>query len=80
MMLARVSIVGVAFEQLAKAATIAVRYSAVRVQGFSGDSSTREHAVLDYAMQQHRTFNAVALAYCLHWNKRYIMDYIKVSF
>jgi hypothetical protein len=50
---------------LAKAATIAIRYSAVRVQGFKdtsakaaslGSSVAEEHTVLDYAMQQSRLF------------------------
>lgn len=76
MMLARVSIVGVAYEELAKATTIAVRYSAVRLQGFKGDGKT-EHNVLDYTMQQYRTFKALALSYCLLWNRMYILAFIK---
>ena len=52
------------------------RYSAVRLQGFKG-KSTAEHNVLDYTMQQHRTFKALALAYCLLWNRLYITDFIK---
>ena len=76
MMLARVSIVGVAYEELAKATTIAVRYSAVRLQGFKGDGRT-EHNVLDYTMQQYRTFKALALSYCLLWNRMYILAFIK---
>ena len=27
--------------------------------------------VLDYQMQQYRTFKALSLAYCLLWNTRY---------
>jgi acyl-CoA oxidase len=77
MMLARTSIVRVAYTQCAKAATIAIRYSAVRLQGFKPGSSTEENFVLDYQMQQYRTFRALALAYCLLWNSRYIHRYIK---
>eukprot|EP00041_Stephanoeca_diplocostata_P030742 m.938171 g.938171 ORF g.938171 m.938171 type:complete len:669 (-) comp23816_c0_seq4:379-2385(-) len=77
MMLARVSIIAAAYEKLAQAATIAIRYSAVRQQGFSADGSGQEHYVLDYTMQQYRTFKAVALAYCLLWNRRYITDFIQ---
>ena len=77
MMLARTSIVRVAYTQCAKAATIAIRYSAVRLQGFKPGSSTDENYVLDYQMQQYRTFRALSLAYCLLWNSRYIHRYIK---
>lgn len=61
MMMARVAIVGIAFEELAKAATIAIRYSAVRRQGFAADGSggPNEHAVLDYSMQQYRTLKVL---------------------
>ena len=44
------SIVSVSYANLAQAVTIAVRYSAVRVQGFkdTGKDGGAEHAVLDY--------------------------------
>ena len=82
MMLARTSIIGLAFEELAKAVTIAVRYSAVRVQGFKnstkGNGVVQEEAtVLDWTMQAYRTMKGLSLAYCLLWNKRYIQDYIR---
>ncbi|UMM15031.1 hypothetical protein L5515_002619 [Caenorhabditis briggsae] len=47
---------------LAHALTIAVRYSAVRRQGFLKDKS-REVKVLDYQTQQHRLFPSIARAY-----------------
>ena len=52
MLLTRASWVQIAGGQLAKAATIAVRYSAVRKQGFvaSGD----ERQLLDYTVQRRR--------------------------
>ncbi|KAF1771588.1 hypothetical protein GCK72_003415 [Caenorhabditis remanei] len=48
--------------QLAHALVIAVRYSAVRRQGFLEDKS-REVKVLDYQTQQHRLFPSIARAY-----------------
>ena len=85
MMVARVSIVDIAYSTLAQAVTVAVRFSAVRRQGFKdttadtsgGTSIQSEHVVLDYQMQQYRIFKALSLAYCLLWNKRYIVDFIR---
>ncbi len=92
MMLARTSIVRIAYKMCAKATTIAVRYSAVRLQGFKAGTRTttatsdraadhrpeaREHYVLDYQMQQYRCFKALALSYCLLWSSRFIQGYIK---
>ena len=93
MMVARVSIVAIAHDMLAQAVTIAIRYSAVRRQGFkdtagggggggaaaaaAAEAAEAEHVVLDYQMQQYRTFKALGLAYCLLWNKKYIIDYIR---
>jgi acyl-CoA oxidase len=61
MMVARVSIVDIAYSTLAQAVTVAVRFSAVRRQGFKdttadtsgGTSIQSEHVVLDYQMQQY---------------------------
>ncbi|CAO4363332.1 unnamed protein product [Caenorhabditis nigoni] len=47
---------------LASALVIAVRYSAVRRQGYLEDKS-REVKVLDYQTQQHRLFPSIARAY-----------------
>ncbi|EGT32495.1 hypothetical protein CAEBREN_25370 [Caenorhabditis brenneri] len=47
---------------LGHALTIAIRYSAVRIQGFLEDKS-HEVKVLDYQTQQHRLFPAIARAY-----------------
>lgn len=83
MMLARTSIVGIAYKECAKAVTIAVRYSAIRKQGFkdsTGDAGIEkgeEHAVLDYQMQRYRTFKALSLAYCLLWSSRFLSKYIR---
>ena len=43
---------GSCFKANAMAATIAIRYSAVRRQGYTGNSDNSEMCVLDYAMQQ----------------------------
>ena len=78
MMLARTSIVRIAYKMCAKASTIAIRYSAVRKQGFkTGGVPDDEHVVLDYKMQQYRLFKGLAYSYCLLWNSRYIQTYIK---
>lgn len=77
MMLARTGIVRIAYKMCAKATTIAVRYSAVRLQGFKEKGLAEEHYVLDYQMQQYRLFKALALSYCLLWSSRYIQTYIK---
>eukprot|EP01027_Heterolobosea_sp_BB2_P010705 GEZU01015685.1.p1 GENE.GEZU01015685.1~~GEZU01015685.1.p1 ORF type:complete len:358 (-),score=48.02 GEZU01015685.1:35-1072(-) len=47
---------------LAKAATVAVRYSAVRRQ-FPGPSGKQERPVLDYSMQQYRVLPYLAACY-----------------
>ena len=63
---------------LARAATIAVRYSAIRIQGSDaanpkkltnskGESVTVETPVLDYTMQQYRLFPIIAQAYACHF-------------
>ncbi|KAF1771590.1 hypothetical protein GCK72_003417 [Caenorhabditis remanei] len=51
---------------LAHALTIAVRYSAVRRQGYLDDKS-REVKVLDYQTQQHRLFPSIARAYAFQF-------------
>lgn len=53
---------------LAKASTIAVRYSAVRRQGFSASGGERQ--VLDYTMQLRQLLPCVATAYAFHFTGR----------
>jgi acyl-CoA oxidase len=71
MMMSRMMIIAIAYRNLAQAATIAIRYSAVRRQGFvdAKDEEGGEHVVLDYQMQRYRTFKALSFAYCLFWNQ-----------
>ncbi|CAO3625184.1 unnamed protein product [Cunninghamella blakesleeana] len=62
---------------IARAATVAVRYSAIRSQGsdasnpkkitINGTEKTVETPVLDYTMQQYRLFPIIAQAYACHF-------------
>jgi len=81
MMGIRVALVSVSYQSLARAATIVIRYSCVRHQGFKQTKAANaidlgENVIMDYRMQQYRTYKALALAYTLYWNARYIRDYL----
>lgn len=83
MMQIRMMIVGWSFKDLSKAATIAIRYSCVRKQGFkdttaeiSAGGTAEENRVLDYQVQQYRTFKALAISYCFYWNAIYVAAYL----
>eukprot|EP00898_Chlorokybus_atmophyticus_P005642 jgi/Chlat1/6079/Chrsp4S06218 len=52
---------------LAKGLTIAIRYSAVRRQGFIDDKSIEENAILDYRMQQYRLLPLLAAAWAMRF-------------
>jgi acyl-CoA oxidase len=69
MVLMRTSIVAESAVQLAKACTIAVRYSAVRRQFFSESDPkpTQETKILDYQTQQHKLFPLVAQSFMIHF-------------
>ena len=69
----RVGFVTTAGAQLAKALTIAIRYSAVRRQGFPAEGVS-EPVVLDYQMQQHIMFTLLSQAFALHFTARYMSD------
>ncbi|GAB5036544.1 acyl-oxidase [Nannochloropsis oceanica] len=63
MMQVRAIIVVHSARELSKAATIAIRYSAVRHQGYDADDSgpvKREHQILDYPSQQYRLLPLLA--------------------
>eukprot|EP00899_Mesostigma_viride_P006607 jgi/Mesvir1/15948/Mv08266-RA.1 len=77
MIAVRVHFVRGAALHLSRAATIAVRYSAVRRQGGGGaaeggepEGLPRENQVLDYRTQQHRLLPLVAAAYAFHFTAR----------
>jgi acyl-CoA oxidase len=81
MMMMRVFNVAWAARDTSKAATIAIRYSCVRKQGFKDTTvvdgaASGENTIMDYSMQQYRTLKALSLAYMLFWNVRYLNGYL----
>ncbi|CAG8611514.1 1488_t:CDS:2, partial [Acaulospora colombiana] len=84
MVLVRAEIILHARIVLARAATIAVRYSAVRRQFVDKDKPNRlrngdivETPVLDYTMQQYRLFPVIAQAYTCHFTGKAIINLYK---
>eukprot|EP01062_Namystynia_karyoxenos_P070398 TRINITY_DN65780_c0_g1_i1.p1 TRINITY_DN65780_c0_g1~~TRINITY_DN65780_c0_g1_i1.p1 ORF type:complete len:730 (+),score=245.21 TRINITY_DN65780_c0_g1_i1:103-2190(+) len=79
MMIIRMGFVRSSAQWLGKAATIVVRYSCVRRQGFrdSGDATSGENVIMDYRNQQYTAFKAVGLAYMFLWNADYITDFLR---
>ncbi|KAF9578212.1 hypothetical protein BGW38_006109, partial [Lunasporangiospora selenospora] len=79
MVLIRASLVGYARLGLARSATIATRYSAIRRQFVDKDSPMKvdnkitETPVLDYSMQQYRLFPIIAAAYACHYTSKEMM-------
>jgi len=76
MMQVRAQIVGMAGRSLAIATTIAVRYSAVRVQGYDREGK-KEVQILDYVQQQHRLFGHLARSYCFWIGGKAILEKLK---
>lgn len=76
MMQVRAWICNEAGKYLAIACTIAIRYSAVRRQGFSEDGRT-EMQILDYKQQQHRLFPLLAASYCFHFTGKRVLDRLR---
>ncbi|KNC56449.1 peroxisomal acyl-coenzyme A oxidase 1 [Thecamonas trahens ATCC 50062] len=70
----RSMIVAGASDALARACTIAIRYSAVRRQGTTRGRDGGEMVVLDYTMQQHRLLILLATAYAFHFTGEYMME------
>ncbi len=77
MMQVRSQIVLFSSVSLATACTISIRYSAIRLQGFSA-SPPSEMAILDYVQQQHRLFHCLSSAYCFHFTGTYILSRLKM--
>eukprot|EP01121_Diplochlamys_sp_Union-15-3_P017458 TRINITY_DN6146_c0_g1_i1.p1 TRINITY_DN6146_c0_g1~~TRINITY_DN6146_c0_g1_i1.p1 ORF type:complete len:676 (+),score=120.30 TRINITY_DN6146_c0_g1_i1:43-2028(+) len=74
MIFVRAGLVGHAGNNLSKAVTIAIRYSAVRRQGYL-ESQKRvgmEQKVLDFTMQQYRLFPILSAAYAIHFTGVYM--------
>lgn len=70
MMGARVTMVGGSSVYLSKAATIAIRYNAVRKQGFANTKAgasylSEESQIIDYKMNQFRLLKELALSYAI---------------
>jgi len=76
MIVTRIGMVSGAYVSLAKAATIATRYSAVRHQGFKNTRenslTSGEFSVLDYQVQQYRVFKALSMAYAFFFTSKFI--------
>ncbi|KAH9255374.1 hypothetical protein BASA81_006493 [Batrachochytrium salamandrivorans] len=73
MMNARAGMVNIASGKLAIGATIAARYSCVRLQGFTSNASnvsfrSEENAIIEYQNQRYRVLKAVANSYCMRMN------------
>jgi len=77
MMQVRSHIIHEASKNLGIAATIAVRYSAVRLQGYRKGLSGAENQILDYKTQQHRLMPLLACAYCFQFTGRASLERLK---
>jgi len=73
MMQVRAHIVNEAGKNLAQACTVAIRYSAVRRQGFGEDESS-ELQIIDYKQQQHRLFSMLACSYCFFFTGKKLLE------
>ena len=72
MVLGRAQVVQNAAFSLSLSTTIAVRYSAVRTQGYKG-TTAEETAIIDYRMQQYRLFPLVASVYAIAFTAQALM-------
>ena len=82
MMGARAGMMAAAGGILASGATIATRYSCVRVQGFQ-DMSTSNHLapevkVIDYQVQRYRIMKQIALSYAMLMTGNWLTDKVQV--
>lgn len=82
MMYIRMNMVNASGMMLAQAATIVIRYSCVRQQGFKDSTAEDpmplgENAVMDYRVQQYRAFKALALSYMFTWNGKHVARYLR---
>lgn len=73
----RVSIVSTSATAVAKAATIATRYSIVRRQ--FGEKGKKERQVIEYITQQRRIFNALADSYAIHFIGMYLEKLLQTT-
>jgi len=73
MILIRAQIAATAANSLAKAVTIATRYSAVRRQTNNAEGEM-ENQVLDYQNQQHQLFPLIAATFALHFTGKFMRE------
>lgn len=82
MMTTRATMVHTAGARLAYAATIAIRYSCVRSQGFAEMNNKsfkdREFVIMDYKIQQYRLFKQLAIAYATKFTGRWMMEQLEL--
>jgi len=79
MMGARVTLMGSAASCLAKASTVAVRYAAVRKQGFKDTTPgishrSEEFSILDYKMTQYRLLKQLSFAFASRFTYNWLTD------
>jgi len=77
MMQVRAYIIHEAYKNLAMGCTMAIRYSAVRKQGFASDN-IKEVQILNYKQQQHRLFPLLASSYCFFFTGKRVLTELKV--
>eukprot|EP01083_Nonionella_stella_P001285 3755_1 len=79
MMQVRSFIIMEASKALRLGTTMAIRYSAVRKQGFksNGGNSKEENQILDYKQQQHRLFPLLASSYCFFFTGKKLLTDLK---
>lgn len=78
MMQVRAYIIHTSSDALAMACTIAIRYSAVRRQGYNADSDNKsEFQVLDYRQQQYRLLPLLAASYAIFFTGKHILNRLK---
>ena len=81
MMTTRANMVTTGAGRLCQAATIAIRYSCVRQQGFVDNKSnvsykTQEHKIVDHKIQQYRLFKQLAIGYALKFTGRWMIEQV----
>ncbi|KAL9184606.1 hypothetical protein ACHAXT_012576 [Thalassiosira profunda] len=84
MMQVRAYIIHSSSEALAMACTIAIRYSAVRRQGYNADvekkretNAPNEFQVLDYRQQQYRLLPLLAASYAIFFTGKHVLSRLK---
>lgn len=82
MLNARGSMIKASSGNLAKAVTIATRYSCIRTQGFVSNKrdisfKSPEKKIIDYRVQQYRIFRQLALTYAIKFTGRWMLNKFK---